>query len=296
MRLPRLAARRSSEHRYAVVSPARDAAGRRAYSHADVERLTAIAQLAANGERVADLAQLSASQLHNRLRLHSGSQRTVPEIVRVAVVHPAGSPALAGLVPGATTRIAVVSEATKPALLDPVPGIDAVVVDLEALGDDPGSTLKALQDRVQTRCVLVVFHFASRSERRLLEAPGVRLVRGPTSTHQLRRIVFDHVLECGDRTRKGVDENGVPEALFSRSALERILNITPDLVCECPNHLASLAIAMREFELYSLRCESNSPADARLHSDLAQATGRMRATLEKLVVRVCEHDGISIDF
>lgn len=86
----------------------------------------------------------------------------------------------------------------------------------------------------------------------------------------------------------------VPAPMFDRERLENLLHATPNVVCECPNHLAALTIAMREFELYSLRCESKTPEGALLRGHLAKVTGQMRGNLEQLLVRVCTHDGIPV--
>ncbi len=285
---------RTWERRYDVVQPARDASSRRLYGQADVTRLTAIATLSKAGERVADLAALSSAELDERVQMHTGTQRQSPTLVRVALVHPTGAPALSGVVSGEGTRVEVVATASAIGQLPEGLTIDVLVVDLGGLGEDAVAELRKHLERLKTTRAVVTYHFAPRELQTRLQQAGAFLVRGSAPGNTLRRAVFDAVLRTQADVVNLPSVPDVPDVLFDRVQLEQLLNIEPDLLCECPNHLAGLAIAMREFELYSQRCESQNTADAALHTDLARATGKMRAELEQLIVRVCAQDGIEL--
>ena len=81
---------------------------------------------------------------------------------------------------------------------------------------------------------------------------------------------------------------------FDDRQLARLLELSTSVDCECPNHVSSIVSALVAFENYSVSCESRGEADAALHRRLATGTGRARAGMEKLLVEICEHEGIRI--
>lgn len=280
---------RTWERRHSVVTPGRNEAGRRFYTTDDVERLVAIARLAEQGERVSDLARLTSGELQERAALHVGEQ-TLPEKIRVAVVHPAQL-AIQEKVAGQKPRLEIVARV---ATLQELPNreYEVLLVALDALGPDPLAGLTRATEKLPGVRVAVTYHFAPAAVLRRLRATGAALLQGSKTAAALGEAILDVCRRTAPELP--TSEASVPPPLFDRSQLEQLLNSSPELLCECPNHLASLAIAMRQFEIYSLRCESSSPADAQLHHDLSKATGQMRFELEKLIRRVCAHDGIEI--
>lgn len=74
---------RTWERRYKLLEPQRDAKGRRVYSGEQLARLRLIASLNEHGERVANLAKLSDTQLRQRADLHKqNSEQLLPQEVR----------------------------------------------------------------------------------------------------------------------------------------------------------------------------------------------------------------------
>lgn len=68
---------RAWERRYRVVEPARDAAGERLYSDADIERLRLVRELTAGGRRVGQVATLALEELRE-LAARDASEAVVP--------------------------------------------------------------------------------------------------------------------------------------------------------------------------------------------------------------------------
>lgn len=68
---------RAWERRYRVVEPARDAAGERLYSDADIERLRLVRELTAGGRRVGQVATLDLDELRE-LAARDASEAVVP--------------------------------------------------------------------------------------------------------------------------------------------------------------------------------------------------------------------------
>ena len=70
--------------------------------------------------------------------------------------------------------------------------------------------------------------------------------------------------------------------------------MTTAVDCECPHHLVTLIRSLNAFETYSVDCESRSPADAALHSQLAAETGRARQIVESALQAVIDSEGINL--
>jgi len=282
---------RTWERRYNVVEPSRTASGRRVYGPRDVERLRIVAQLVDNGDRVADLAALDSDELEQRLRLHEPVSGGMPSVVRVAVAHPTASGALDGALSSEGLQLQVVSDITATGDVGAVDA-DVLVVDFDRI-DGNVATLRQWMTSSQARATVVTAGHLSRPIRKQLSAMPLRLLTRPVRAPQLKQAVVDSLRWSFD---VGVQEaEPVREPQFSRTQLEHLMNLHPDLLCECPNHIAALVIAMREFEVYSQDCVSNTQEDAALHGELAQETGMMRAELERLLVKVCDHDGIDLN-
>ena len=282
---------RTWERRYQAVTPRRTESGHRLYNLAHVDRLRTLSQLADQGERVSDLASLTDVQLRERLALHEPVVQGIPSLIRATVVHSTLPERLAGMVTGVACEIQVVAGADSPSALRELERTDVLVVDLGMLGEAPVSALRSLISRVEPSATVVTTALVPRPMRQGLLGLDVRLVQPPVSLRDLRQAMLDALIQAGHSaaTQPAVS---VSEPRFSDGTLERLLNTRPDLLCECPNHLAGLVIAMRQFEVYSGNCASSSSADAALHGDLARESGAMRERLEALLIRVCEHDGI----
>lgn len=284
---------RTWERRYGLPAPERVAGGRRQYTLGEVERLRRVVLLVRHGERVRDLAELSAARLDERLALYGPSEPGLPAAPTLAVglIHPGGLTALAGL--SAAGRLDVVARAQRPEDLPPV-HLDAVVVHASALPADPGPTLDALEARHDPDAVMVLASFLPGLTRRTLLARGARVIDEGARAEVLRQAVEDAVLatrlSAGPRSASA--STAPPSALYRREELERILNSSTSIQCECPAHLAGLVLRLRDFERFSQECGIDSPAQAALHAALGEGSARAAASLEELLARVLAADGL----
>lgn len=81
---------------------------------------------------------------------------------------------------------------------------------------------------------------------------------------------------------------------FSRAELERLLEMSSAIRCECPNHLASLVSSLQAFERYSESCVQRNEQDAYVHQMLHRETGKARTLLEEALEKLCLHEGIPL--
>lgn len=268
---------RTWERRYQVVTPRRTEKGTRLYSQQELQRLRLIKQLCDAGESVGVLAELDNATLKQRLFPTRSPRRL--DRPRVAMIHRS--------LAGADERdpVEVVVSCSDVGGVAPGTAADIVVVELELLGLDPVSALIALRRQFQQARPLVLAAFVPRSTRAAMEAAGARFMRAPAKREDILR-------RCQTLTLPKAQEHSAP--LFDRATLQYLLEVRPENPCECPTHLASLALSIQAFEEYSRQCVQVGTADTVLHTELAEETAVIRARVEALLRRVCAHDGITL--
>ncbi len=311
---------RAWERRHGVLEPERSPGGTRLYGEEDVIRLRLLRALTECGEPIAEVAQLPADALRDRLARHAGlaasaGPKSLPlhggEPLRLAVLD--GSlPEQLAMHDTDALGLRVVAAGVSPHSLEaalaelPTGAADVLVAQLSELGREPVEALGRLAARSGASLQIVVFGFASRRRLAELADAGARLVRGPISVEALRQAIADAItIREAERRRESspvrtarlhaVAAGRREPRRFDDAQLARLREVRPGLECECPNHLATLVSQLVAFERYADACEDSEPEDAALHRALAEATARSRADLETLLVRVCEHDGIPLE-
>jgi len=308
---------RAWERRYGAVEPRRSEGGTRHYDDDDVARLQLLKALTDCGEPIRLAAALSDDELRRRLErlagftaTETGASGSAPAEggeLRLGLLHPAlagqlraNAAGLGGLrVNVCLNERGVFLEALR------VHPCDALVLDLAQLGSEPLRTVDACLRASGARLTVVVYQFAPRGLLARLAGRGVRLVRGPLRLEQLRRAVLDLVAMDTVRRHRGAGaspnapateplDGPCPERLFDDLQLACLAETSTAVDCECPNHLSSLVSSLLAFEAYSRGCRDRDEADAALHARLALGTGRARALIERLLVDLCEHDGIRV--
>jgi len=302
---------RAWERRYGAIAPSRSQGGTRSYSDGDVLRLQLIKAACDYGDSVGSVARLSDQELRERLArlagIPGGVERAREGTVgsraqRLAVVGPALHEQLrSAALPG----FEVATSAPGLADLDGAPeagSVDVLVMACDALGREPLATLERARELTRPGLALVVYDFARRSLLEQLAAAGAKLVRGPLSTPELRRVLADNLaLESARQLRPSAappvpaapgDE--APPRRFDDGQLARLTELRGGVECECPNHLSSIVRSLVAFERYSFDCETSNQQDRDLHARLGHGTGRARALLEQLLTEICDYDGIRV--
>lgn len=70
--------------------------------------------------------------------------------------------------------------------------------------------------------------------------------------------------------------------------------LSSDMACEWPSHLAELILQITSFETYSSDCSNRHAADAQLHADLQQVAGVARMLFEAALERVAIAEGLQV--
>lgn len=141
-------------------------------------------------------------------------------------------------------------------------------------------TEDVLEQILPCSCRLEVFtRFVSRPSRRRMEQQGNCHFHNEKPTDAwLQRLVMS---VSGER-------------LFTAEALEAYQNLSPQLDCECPTHLAAILKDLRNFAQYSLNCEVKSPEEAWLHRRTYTHTQQAQLAVEDALRLVIDHEGLSV--
>lgn len=296
------------ERRYDAVSPDRSESGRRRYTVEQVERLGLLKQLTDLGEAIGSIAAMEDAGLRERLQACRSQARAMRDselpALRIAVLSVVAD-RLAARISGQAGDVSCVTATSDVAelLADIKRGRpNVLLLEYPAIDARARDEILAVSAAGQgARCV-VLYRFAPSAQLARLEDASIVTIRGPANDADLIRALTAPPLppvpekpEPGARlsaTEPG--ELVVMERRFSDAQLDRLAGVTTAVQCECPWHLVDLIRSLTAFEVYSARCEHDSPQDAELHAYLHAQTSRARALIEESMERLIEVEGIDL--
>lgn len=271
------------EQRYRVCGADTSPGGHRLYDSDDLERLRRLRALTRAGHAIGTIARLDLAALDALARLQPAAGAGP---VRLCVVGAALAQRLQRW--GASPVPLAVRDDLDGWAASPLPAADVVLVGLPTL-DDPGwATLRSrpLPDGARLG---VAYRFATTRVLRDAEALGVLLLREPADAPQFERWL-QACMAPPLAPAPPVETPATPAPRFSEAELSRLAAFAPSAACECPRHVAELALQLAHFEAYSARCIDVHPADAALHRALHAAAAEARAVIEGAVARVIAHE------
>lgn len=264
---------RAWERRYGIV-PAHRAGKTRFYSPAQLTRLTKIKRLIDSGHPISSLADLSDTQLDERL----DAQPAVP-----------GTQARTGLIgpnllvleqaQGEGLRIRI---AARWANLDAfeqdqsgVEDLDAVVVQLPVLALEP---VEVISDYFPDAQVLVLYQFGTANNLQTAAEQGVPVLKWPAPWQEIEDTVVNLHRQAGARHRSSGRR-------FTDEELVAIAASTLSDPSGCPQHLVELISQLNAFADYSQSLTDLPDAIAgRIHDDTTQARAHLERALEALAM------------
>ncbi len=303
---------RTWERRYGIVAPQRTPTGRRLYKESDIELLLLLRQLVERGHAIGSLQDKSQQELQDLLRRDSEIPRETRPPAKL-------SGPLRALVIGAPLHAFLKKEAdqfnldivefsgsiesaAEEALL---PAFELLLVDQPSLFAQDVEALSLFTERHKARFTVVVYRFSQREVLSTLETMDrIAALQGPVNAGELN-LVIDSGLRSGltspppatkTESNNGAipNEPSVPERRFTDAQLHQLWNLSSEVKCECPQHLANLLISLTAFEDYSLQCQNQGSEDAKLHAYLHHTTALARAAFERAMERVIEAESIEI--
>jgi len=284
---------RKWESRYAAVAPVRTESGRRLYTQQQVRKLIRLRELIRQGHQIGQLSAMSEAELE-ALADERPTPPTPPEVDRVTIV---GEVLTAVLQPALAGRKAILVAAPADGWLaapevSGIPGTQALVVELPTITESALNSLARLR-RDSFERVIVVYGFASRKTLSRLTDSAIVAIKAPANPADLLRNL--RVTSSAGAPLEALQQQSIPARRFSTQAIARLAALSPDLQCECPNHIAQLLLDISAFEQYSQECEQSDPQERALHARLGSIAAHARALFEEAMANVAAHEGMELE-
>ena len=308
------------EQRYQAVRPVTAASGHRLYSSEDVERVTLLRQLTAQGHAIGLLAALATEQMREMVHAaqvpvttnRPSANMLAP--MRVVVVGKALAIRLQRLVDRQLVAPALQMVAVYDTLADAAlaaqhitnPVVDLLLWQSVSLQPDARHELRVTQDAWQAPAAAVLYRFSSATARAELASAGAAVLYEPVDDDSLRQWLValrvakapsDAIAASTDLAiaiAKGLTQQTVNPPRFADDALTQFAGLSSAVACECPSHLAELLLQVSYFETYSSECANKSETDAQLHAYLQQVAGTARMLFEKALEQVAIAEGLPL--
>jgi MerR family transcriptional regulator, light-induced transcriptional regulator len=305
------------ERRYGVVAAPKTDTGQRLYSSLDVQRLRLLKRLTDCGHAIGSVAALGAEALDALL-----AQETA---LTQPAVHPEMSPELTADVNlrvwvvgrGAAQKLEALAACELVAVHDDLDAAEAacsrgsaangaqpadvLLVHLASLLPVEADRVTNLAARLRSPGLVVLYAYGRESLADSLRSAGATVRRDVISARELGLLV------TAVASQKRKNASALPSAgevglaaptqpaqarQFDDASLAFLMDISTNVACECPRHVAEIVMQLASFERYSQDCLSRSPADADLHAHLTAVAAAARVGFERALQRVMAAEGI----
>jgi MerR family transcriptional regulator, light-induced transcriptional regulator len=305
------------ERRYGVVAAPKTDTGQRLYSALDVQRLRLLKRLTDCGHAIGSVAGLNLQALEALMSqepprgVPAGSGLPLAEsqpmgATRVWVVGRGAAHKLESLAACELMAVhddldsaeaACLSGANARLTLTPAP--DILLVHAPSLLATVVDRVTALSAKLGAPSVVVLYGFGRESLADTLRSAGTIVRRDPIGARELGELIASLMKQKRPQTAAlaskdgmGPDSQPAPPRQFDDAALAFLMDISTNVACECPRHLAEIVMQLASFERYSQDCLSRTPADADLHAHLTSVAAAARVGFERALQRVMAAEGI----
>lgn len=170
-----------------------------------------------------------------------------------------------------------------------------LIMDLADFAADADERIKSIIERCGAELSIVTYSFARRALIRSLQAQQVRVLQSPITLEVLQAhlapFVIRNVLQSA---RKELQMEQPARPRFTREQLGKLMEVTSQVQCECPNHLAQVVDRLQSFEAYSKDCENKNDADRAIHASLYKASASARLEMEKALEVLMKHENLTV--
>jgi DNA-binding transcriptional MerR regulator len=295
------------ELRYGTFVPQKSQGQHRLYSDDDVLKATLLKRLTERGHAISSLAQLASQELNALLVQGQDANRSRNE-ARLG-----GQPA-SMVVVGVALASRIESKKFTLSFIDQNIKVTNIFNDLsQALGarferQVPFLLVKANSlhagmqieiHRLAQNCkaiqVIVLYSFGQENVIQVMKRSGMIVRKEPASDAELADLINSALLVGTEKESTGLVVGSViPPRKYSELTLNRLANISTNVLCECPRHVAEIITQLANFEQYSHECLNKSAEDAHLHAYLSSVSGSARALFESALEMVANHEGIAL--
>lgn len=292
------------EVRYGAFSPLKTEGKQRLFSEQDVAKAILLKQLADDGHAIGTIARLNMEELR-RMR-HWQSQAPRParpssEALTLAVV----GLGLANRIESEkfstrltqhrirVTDVFMDLDTAAHASLEQKPQV--LLIKVNTLQTHVHARIQALIQQHQFAQTIVIYNFAPEGVVQAMKFSGLTVRREPISDLELAELLQSLVFVDPVRAQEfGVQGTVIASRKYSDATLTRVANISTQVLCECPRHVAELIAQLASFEEYSQECLNKNAEDAHLHAYLRSVSGSARSLFESALEKIAQHEGIDL--
>ena len=295
------------EIRYATFNPRLSNGGQRLYGDDDVLRATLLKRLTEQGHAISSIANYDAARLNALLQQQNVSSRH--DIAKHAEVQTV-SVAVVGLTLAArltSEKFKKIFAANAVHVTDIFSDLDAalgattsaqpqfLLVGVNSLHALVQADLHRLIDQSNVPQTIVLYRFGQEQVVESMKRAGMVVRRDPVSDYELADLIGSSLLVDAPRAMGHAGTGAtIPARKYNDATLARMANISTNILCECPRHVAEIIALLVSFEQYSQECLNKSTEDAHLHAYLHSVSGSARALFEHALEKVAQHEGLDL--
>ena len=296
------------ESRYDTFKPHKTETNHRLYTEDDVLKAILLKRLTEQGHAISAIAKMSTTALNNLLQKQQASNHTksaaslATQSVSIAIV----GLTLASRIESKkftldfnnhAIRVTDIFSSNAEAMagnFQESPQI--LLIHTNSLHAGIQFEIHRLAEKNQALQVIVLYNFGQEPVIQSMKECGMIVRREPITDSELADLIKS-VLVVDTSSKSGPLKSGtlIPQRKYSDMALLKVANISSNVLCECPKHVAEIISQLASFEQYSHDCLNKSNEDAHLHAHLSAISGSARALFESALEMIAKHEGIDLD-
>jgi DNA-binding transcriptional MerR regulator len=298
---------RGWETRHAALGPQKSEGGHRFYTEDDVLRAQLFKHLIKAGHSISSIAALTTTQLEQiRLKTGMASQSATTQRLlekKTATFCVVGTPlsirleALQlGLAQGVAQFQVIQRFADMDRALLETESADVLMLNARSLHVQVADQIQQLVKKNNYQHVIVLYNFGQSQAILSLQTAGYIVKKDTASEHELLDLI-DSLVVADAMDHEPIyptPASLIPKRIYSDETLARVANLSTNVLCECPKHVAELIASLSSFEQYSKDCLNASAKDATLHAYLSSVAGTARNLFEQALTKVAKHEGIAL--
>jgi MerR family transcriptional regulator, light-induced transcriptional regulator len=296
------------EVRYGAFSPVKSSGNHRVYMASDLAKAFLLKELTKQGHSIGSIAHLTNDELTDlSQQVKNASLVSSNDFLGVKPV----SIAVVGL--GLAARIEskkltlsfrrtqitlshVFGDLTEAAATVLDAKTQILLVKANSLQVNVRDEISALSKRLGSVKTIVIYNYAPDALVGAMKMAGMLVRRDPISDAELSDLIGSVILaDPSISVKEDAESRTIPPRKYSDKTLARMSEISTNVLCECPRHVAELITQLSSFEDYSQECLNTSDKDAQLHAALKSISGSARALFERALEMVALHEGIELD-
>ena len=295
------------ELRYGTFAPQKSQGQHRLYTDDDVLRATLLKRLTEEGHAISGLAKLSSQEL-NALLMHGQdvsrsrtSARSVGQPASMAVV----GVSLASRIESKKFTLGFIKKEVKITnIFNDLPHalgstferhVSFLLVKVNSLHAGMQIDIHKLAQNCKAIQVIVLYSFGQENVIEVMKRSGFIVRKEPMADSDLADLINSALVMGTEKESTGLVVGSlIPPRKYSEATLNRVANISTNVLCECPRHVAEIITQLANFEQYSHECLSKSAEDAHIHAYLSSVSGSARALFESALEMVAKHEGIAL--